>query len=333
MKKSKRKITYIPDSGDLDTAYCSGGELMDATKAVVSTLSRKSKTTVSFAGDGAYTDGENVVLPALPTNATITKRQGLVTGGYANHETLHNLLTEFEGETQDMCRQWHVDGRKFTLSLANAMEDIRIEMGGRDLYNGLPKAIDHTAHAVNQVFLDNYNAGKEGYTDAVNDFAQIAAVAVTWEGRRRLGYPSDTMQKCLDLLPADILKRVNIIVDAVQTLPTGVTGMGDVDKQAAYRGCRQLHKLAERIANDYQREQTQSGNNGESSSNNDKTVGGGGAPQIAKTMAMLNEREIKELLEVLQFQIQQALLEMAVKVLARDNEIKSLKTQLAETEK
>jgi hypothetical protein len=56
-----------------------------------------------------------------------------------------------------------------------------------------------------------------------------------------------------------------------------------------------------------------------------------GAPQIAKTMAMLNEREIKELLEVLQFQMQQALLEMAVKVLARDNEIKSLKTQLAET--
>jgi hypothetical protein len=50
-------------------------------------------------------------------------------------------------------------------------------------------------------------------------------------------------------------------------------------------------------------------------------------------MAMLNEREIKELLEVLQFQMQQALLEMAVKVLARDNEIKSLKTQLAETEK
>lgn len=276
MRKSHRKITYIPDTGDLDTAYCSGGELMDATKAVVSTLSRKSKTTVSFAGDGAYTDGENVVLPALPTNATITKRQGLVTGGYANHETLHNLLTEFGGETEAMCRQWHIDGRKFTSSLANAMEDVRIEMGGRDLYNGLPKAIDHTAHVVNQKFLDNH-ATDDQYKQAVNDFAQIAPVAITWEGRRRLGYPSDTMQKCLDLLPADILKKVNIIVDAVQTLPTGVTGMGDVDQQAAYRGCRQLHKLAERIADDYQREQTNSGNNGQPPSNNDKTVGGGGS--------------------------------------------------------
>ena len=46
MRKSQRKITYIPDSGELDTAYCSGRDLMDATKAVVSTLSRNAKATL-----------------------------------------------------------------------------------------------------------------------------------------------------------------------------------------------------------------------------------------------------------------------------------------------
>jgi len=259
MRKSQRKITYIPDSGELDTAYCSGRDLMDATKAVVSTLSRNAKATVTFAGDEAYTDGQHVVLPALPDNATITKRQGLVTGGFANHEMLHNVLTEFDGETEEMCRRWNRDGRELTSALANAMEDVRIEMGGRDLYNGLPKAIDHTSHEVNQQFLDNYASGNIP-ADAVSDFGQIGAVAITWEGRRRLGYPSDTMQKCLDLLSDDVRRKVNTIVDAVQHLETGVRGMGDIDTEAAYRGCRELHKLAERIADDYQTQRRGGGN-------------------------------------------------------------------------
>lgn len=279
MRKSQRKITYIPDSGELDTAYCSGRDLMDATKAVVSTLSRNAKATVTFAGDGAYTDGQHVVLPALPDNASITKRQGLVTGGYANHEMLHNVLTEFNGETEQMCRRWRRDGRELTSALANAMEDVRIEMGGRDLYNGLPKAIDHTSHEVNQQFLDNYASG-DIPADAVSDFGQIGAVAITWEGRRRLGYPSDTMQKCLDLLSPDVRRKVNTIVDAVQHLETGVRGMGDIDTEAAYRGCRELHKLAERIADDYQTQRREGGSGNETNigtaTDNEQATGGTG---------------------------------------------------------
>lgn len=248
MRKSQRKITYIPETGDLDANYCTGRELMDATKTVVSTLSRNHETSVTFGGDEAYTTGKHVVLPSLPDDAQVTKRQGLVTGGYANHETLHNLLTEFDGETRDMCQRWHRNEMHLTNSIANAMEDVRIEMGGRDLYNGLPKAIDKTAHEVNQQFLDEH---LPTLTDEeLNDFTRIGAVAITWEGRKRLGYPSDTMQKCLDAVSDDVKRKASMIVDAIQHLGTGVEGMGRVNTEAAYKGCRELHKLAEKIAQD-----------------------------------------------------------------------------------
>lgn len=278
MKKAKRNITYIPDNGDLDLPYCTGAEFMDATATVVSTLSRNSETRVSFAGDGAYTNGHEVNLPALPEDATITKRQGLVTGGYANHEALHNLLTEFGGDTASMCRQWGADGRKFTLSLANAMEDVRIEMGGRDLYNGLPKAIDKTSHEVNTALLEKVSSGEIG-ADELNDFGVIGPVAVTWEGRKRLGYPSDTQQRCLDMVSDDVKRRASMIVDAIQNLKTGVTGMGEVNKSEAYEGCLELHKLAEKISNDYTTERNEqerdgNGDNG-TAPNNERTSGGG----------------------------------------------------------
>lgn len=262
MRKSQRKVTYIPDTGDLDAPYCSGGELMDATATVVSTLSRNNKTKVTFKGDRACTNGREVQLPALPENAVVTKRQGLVTGGYANHEALHNLLTEFSGETEDMCQRWGRDGRKLTLSLANAMEDVRIEMGGRDLYNGLPKAIDKTSHEVNTRLLRMVEDGDIGM-DEFHDFASIGSVAVTWEGRKRLGYPSETQQQLLDMLSDDVRDRVVKIVDAIQHLDTGVTGMGEVDQKRAYQGCIELHKLAEKIVDDYTAERNEDDGDGD----------------------------------------------------------------------
>lgn len=276
MRKPKRNITYIPETGDLDADYCTGRELMDATKAVVSTLSRNGNSTVRFAGDGAFTDGENVVLPSIPDDATITKRQGLVTGGYANHETLHNLLTEFHGETREMCERWHRDGRKLTASLANAMEDVRIEMGGRDLYNGLPKSIDKTAHEVNTEFLERHLPNMDA--EELGDFTNVGAVAITWEGRKRLGYPSDTMQRCLDAVSDDVRRKASIIVDAIQHLATGVEGMGSVNQDVAYQGCRELHKLAEKIADDEMR-----GKNGQQREEIEYTDEGGNTRSIKLT--------------------------------------------------
>ena len=41
-----RNIKFIPETGDLDSPYCTGRELMDATKTVVKTLGRDNQVSV-----------------------------------------------------------------------------------------------------------------------------------------------------------------------------------------------------------------------------------------------------------------------------------------------
>ena len=247
--KTPRNITYIPESGDLDKPYCTGRELMDATRTVVKVLGRKSNSTVRFDGNNAYTNGTDVVLPSLPDDATLTKREGLVTAGYANHETLHNLLTDLTpgGYGFNKRQEWAKDKKHLTKAIQNCLEDVRIERGGKELYAGIPKAIDKTADAVTTNFINEvYPQDK----DIVNHIDQVCPVAITWEGRRRMGYPSESNQKAMDLLPQHVKDWVNQCCDIVFGIPHGVTGMGEVDKQQAYDGSNQVCDIAERIANE-----------------------------------------------------------------------------------
>jgi cobalamin biosynthesis protein CobT len=248
---TNRKITYIEESGDLEAEIMTGQQLMDATTTVVRTIARDHGTDVVFVGTGAATDGRNVLLPSIPTDAKITRRQALVTGGFANHESLHKLLTDFHA-TGKLMKKWHRDGKKLTRSMANAIEDIRIEAGGQVLYNGLPKSIDKTAREVNREFIDKIYPQDP---TVVNDFRKIGPVAVTWEGRRRLGYPDPSMAEAMALLPEDVRKRVNKIVDQVMKLEHGVEGMGRVNTVAAHKGSLDAYRMAERVVRAYEKEQ------------------------------------------------------------------------------
>ena len=306
--KTKRNITYIPETGDLDLPYCTGQELMGATRTVVRTLGRGMNVDVVFQGDSAYTNGETVVLPSLPDDAVLTKREGLVCGGYANHETLHNLLTNQASNSTSVAykRKWHDEGKKFTKSLQNGMEDVRIEHGGTQLYLGLPKAIDKTAHEVTKTFVEDIYPQDNGI---VNDIKKIGSVAVTWEGRRRLGYLSEYNQKAMDLLPQHVKEWVNQVVDITMTIPHGVTGMGEIDKSVAFKGSDDLHEIAERIANEladgnyptepqYLRILMETEN---------------GAKRVTELLLEMDERETVQAMETLKHQMMKALLEITLK--------------------
>ena len=151
-------------------------------------------------------------------------------------------------------RKWHDEGKKFTKSLQNGMEDVRIEHGGTQLYLGLPKAIDKTAHEVTKTFVEDiYPQDKQ----IVNDIKKIGSVAVTWEGRRRLGYLSEYNQKAMDLLPQHVKEWVNQVVDITMAIPHGVTGMGEIDKSVAFKGSDELHEIAKGLLMNSQMETTQ----------------------------------------------------------------------------
>ena len=282
-----RKVTYIPESGDLNAEVMTGNELMDATTTVVRTIARDHNTDVTFAGEGAATDGDSVILPTIDGDAKVTRRQALVVGGYANHETLHKLMTDFD-RLKPRMRRWHREGRHLTKAMANAIEDVRIEHGGQVLYNGMPKAIDKTSREVNREFIDKIYPQDPSI---VEDFGKIGPVAVTWEGRRRLGYPDSSLTEALDLLPKDIRKQVEKIVDATMALDHGVAGMGQVNRTKALDGSIEAAKLAERIVRQHmnklrkqqQQEQeakngTGNGQQGQGQGNDANQCGGDGQP-------------------------------------------------------
>lgn len=242
---------YIPESAQLEDVVMTGEELMDSTNAVVRTFSDQFDTPVQYRGDGAATDGNNVYLPSVAVDAQVTLRQSLVMGGFANHETLHKLMTDFK-KIHPRFRKWHREGKKFVKAMNNAIEDIRIENGGRVLYNGIAKAIDKTAREVNRKFIDEVYPKKP---EVVNDWRIVGPVAVTWAGRKMLGYPDPSNEEALALLPKDIRKRAERVAKLAMGLDTGVRGMGNLDQRAAHNGSWKAVLLAERLARELEKEE------------------------------------------------------------------------------
>jgi len=238
---------YIPETAALDDVVMTGAELMDATTTTVRAICNDFDTDITFEGDGAYTDGSDIVLPTLPVDATVTKRDALVVGGYANHEGLHKLLTDFDRLKPKM-RKWARENRPLTKALANALEDVRIETGGAILYGGMPQAIDKTARDVTRKFIDEVYPKD---TSVVEDFGVVGPVAITWEGRRRIGYPDPSNAEALALLPTKMRQKIEGIVDKVMDIEHGVTGLGQINRPVAHQGSIDAAKLAEKIANSH----------------------------------------------------------------------------------
>ena len=240
-------MNYIPDDDPrLDIKTISGREFMDATETAVRTLSRSKKTEVVYEGSGmAATDGNTVFLPAIPETTELTRREHEVGRGYANHETLHILLTDMP-PTLEKYKEWVAGGRQFTKDLANGIEDVRIEKGGCKLYPGLPKSLNQTSAECARDFLKRQlpEAGEEILQDA---YAMLPLV-VSWEGRRLAGYPNKWMKACLDKIPPEIRAFAGAIAQKAIDLPDGVQGLGRIDKAEAHRGSRMALELAEEIS-------------------------------------------------------------------------------------
>jgi len=243
----KNDLSFLPpDDPDMDQPSVTGRDFENGTRAAVRTLSSQFDTDVVFAGDGACTNGKRVQLPANAPDKMLTKRQAHVGRGFANHESLHNLLTDFDAGLPRF-REWGTTGRTLTLHLAQAIEDVRIENGGAHLYPGMAKSIDKTAEFVCRRFAEK--TFKEN-PEIATDMGAVLPLAITWAGRLRIGYPSPVIRVAFDALGEDVRKRANQVVDVIMTLPHGVEGIGNVNRTEAYKGCRMGLDLADRIGNE-----------------------------------------------------------------------------------
>jgi cobalamin biosynthesis protein CobT len=240
------EIFYLPpDDPDLDRPYITAREFQEATKTAVRTISTDFDTSVSFAGEMACTDGNRVILPQVNPERMMTHREVNVGRGYANHESLHKLLTDFK-HGQTWMKKMMNTSRPFTVHMGQAIEDVRIEHGGQSLYAGISKSIDKTAEQV----CKEFKKIAEEEPKMCKDPWKVLPVAVTWIGRMKLGYPSPVIKQAFDNLSDDIKKRAELIASATLGLPHGVQGVGQVDQALAHNGSRFGMELAEKVANE-----------------------------------------------------------------------------------
>ena len=120
-----------------------GNNYMHEAKNVSSVLGRNSGVKVVFEGSGAYTDGDNIVLPSIDSDVELSDHNVMVARGYVDHEAAHVKWTDQ--------KQWKAAINRFkrtkeNVSLKagcmNALEDVRIEKKLIDLYAGSRDNLD-----------------------------------------------------------------------------------------------------------------------------------------------------------------------------------------------
>ena len=221
----------------------SGREFEDSTIAAIRTLGREFGVDVVFAGQGAFTTGKLVCLPALDHTKELTRQQYSVAQGFASHEAMHNLCTDFSHWASGLERLGA--GKQLIGALANAIEDVRIESVAARLFPGMPAQIAATVDYVCKQFLTTHYKKDPSI---VKDLRAIGPLAITWIGRRDIGCPSPYLKKCIDTLPAEIVKKVETFSKAIATLPMGLDKNNQFDRDKCKTGTAAAIELAKLFA-------------------------------------------------------------------------------------
>lgn len=172
---------------------------------------RDQELEIEFGGETAMTNGKTVMIPNVPTDHEFTLDEAGVIRGFVDHEAGHGRHTNFNLAKRSKNIKADIAKYEHYMPITNGIEDVRIERLIVQEYVGAKANIAHTSAYANNMYLELY----EQDPSVANDIAAVGAVAITWEGRRRIGYADPTIQKCLDTLPKDILKKVERVVDKI----------------------------------------------------------------------------------------------------------------------
>jgi cobaltochelatase CobT len=176
-------------------------------EGTVRTLARNHDAMVAFRGEEAGTNGNTIILPSIPEEAKLTDRQARVGRGFVDHEAAHQRYTEMDlmEKVVEDCKK-HDDMK--VPKLLNAIEDVRIERETCRDYPGSKKNLEATADCVTDHFLKEVLPNQdEGLMD---DRDAIMAIALTWEGRRRMGYKSEAIDEAMSKVGEKLRKEVEV---------------------------------------------------------------------------------------------------------------------------
>lgn len=172
-----------------------------------------------FYGDGAWTNGKHINLPAMPLTGKLNDNQMRTMRGYHIHELSHVLNTDHrywrraKNVDDQLRRTW------------NAMEDVFIERKINEEFAGAQKNLVATVQAVLESELPHIRT-------SARDWSELPYV-VLQASRKAMGYDTEALDEYLDSVPEPIM------TEALKYVPDAIACESTKD---TIKVARKLHK-------------------------------------------------------------------------------------------
>lgn len=167
------------------------------TRQVAGVFGRSKEVRVIFEGDQAYTDGSEIVLPALDESKAVKDELIPVMRGYLDHEAGHVRHTDF-----DTFQKWRKGVADSWGHVHNCLEDMWLERRVMEEYPGAEKNFSSLTNFVNKKEVD-YHTSDPSMTKDVN--VNSVCLGILQEGRKN--YPGLEHNATLEsFLPEQVKK-------------------------------------------------------------------------------------------------------------------------------
>ena len=148
----------------------------------------------TFIGEGAYTDGKTINLPAMDMSATMSAKDQAIARGYHIHEVGHVTDTDF-GLAKAQKPQKNLHG------IWNACEDVLVERKACEKYSGAKRSLQATVDSVlgneNKHWADN----PEDHAKRRETWWTEVPYAALQQARKDAGYESDALDEYIENMP------------------------------------------------------------------------------------------------------------------------------------
>jgi cobalamin biosynthesis protein CobT len=223
----------------------------------------RSDVRTTFQGEGAYTDGKTINIPAMKLDAQLTDKEMEALRGYHIHEVAH--ITDTDNELWQSKRP--TARKRHTW---NAMEDVFIERKAQEKFSGARKSLQSTIDTVlereNAIDRETVEAGGDPYEDWP-DQIDYAALQLA---RQRMGYDSPALDEYVNNLPDELRKEAEAFVDSA--LATDST---EETFKLAGKIASRMKKLGQQVSNDDEQKQQQQAQAGGDEEGQPAEEGGG----------------------------------------------------------
>ena len=214
-----------------------------------------SEVRTTFEGEGAYTNGKVINLPAMDMNEDMTARDQAIARGYHIHEVGHITDTDFslasaKKPSREVHRYW------------NACEDVMIERKAIDKFSGAKRSLSATVDSVlaneNKHWSDNPEKNKERR----DKWWTEVPYAALQQARHDAGYESDALNEYIEDMP-DLLAKEAQKFGAAMTAAADTAECYELAKKIKRRVAALEKKYGQEVQTTPQIQAPQKGDEGE----------------------------------------------------------------------